>query len=140
VRKGNAIRVASVNYQGGYSLRIRWVNGKAMSVDLQKLVSRFAGMRPLRHKSVFARAGKGEGGHSVVWPGQIDLGADRLWEMTLHQNGRRKGRELQGFRAHRQTPPNPTRSLKSARSRTRTGTAFRAEGFSYSLQLSLLSR
>jgi hypothetical protein len=59
-----------------------------MSVDLQELVSRFAGLTPLRHKSVFARAGKGEGGHSVVWPGQIDLGADRLWEMTLHQNGR----------------------------------------------------
>jgi hypothetical protein len=22
-----------------------------------------------------------------VWPGGIDMGADRLWEMTLEQNG-----------------------------------------------------
>jgi hypothetical protein len=45
-------------------------------------------MRPLRDQAVFERAAKGEGGHSVVWPGTIDMGADRLWEMSLEQNGR----------------------------------------------------
>ncbi len=44
--------------------------------------------RPLRNKAVFAQASKGEGGHSVVWPGDIDIGAERIWEMTLGQNGR----------------------------------------------------
>jgi hypothetical protein len=66
-----------------YGLRICWVSGKSMSVDLQEPVSQLKGMRPLKDKSVFAQAGKGEGGHSVVWPGEIDLGADRLWEVTL---------------------------------------------------------
>ena len=79
------IRVGSLNYQGGYTLRIRWVDGGAMSVDLQDPVSRFPGMKPLRHKPVFAQARKGERGHSVVWPGEIDMGADRLWEITLEQ-------------------------------------------------------
>jgi Protein of unknown function (DUF2442) len=83
-----AVRISSVKYADEYSLRLRWVNGKTMSVDLQEPVNRLKGMRPLRNKAVFARASKGEGGHSVVWPGDIDMGADRLWEMTLEQNGR----------------------------------------------------
>jgi hypothetical protein len=41
----------------------------------------------LRDETAFARAAKGEGGHSIVWPGEIDMGADRLWEMSLEQNG-----------------------------------------------------
>jgi hypothetical protein len=83
-----AIRIASVKYEREYRLRIRWVNGKTMSVDLQEPVSRLKGLRPLRDEVVFAQAAKGEGGHSVGWPGAIDMGADRLWEMTLEQNGR----------------------------------------------------
>jgi hypothetical protein len=83
-----AVRISSVKYADEYSLRLRWVNGKTMSVDLQEPVNRLKGMRPLRNKAVFAQASKGEGGHSVVWPGDIDMGADRLWEMTLEQNGR----------------------------------------------------
>jgi hypothetical protein len=83
-----AVRISSVKYADEYSLRLRWVNGKTMSVDLQEPVNRLKGMRPLRNKAVFAQANKGEGGHSIVWPGDIDMGADRLWEMTLEQNGR----------------------------------------------------
>ena len=81
-----AIRISSVKYEREYGLRICWVNGKTMSVDLQEPVSRLKGMKPLRDKAVFAHAGKGEGGHSVVWPGEIDVGADGLWEMALEQN------------------------------------------------------
>ena len=83
-----AVRISSVKYADEYSLRLRWVNGKTMSVDLQEPVNRLKGMRPLRNKAVFAQANKGEGGHSIVWPRDIDMGADRLWEMTLEQNGR----------------------------------------------------
>jgi hypothetical protein len=88
VSETKAVRVASVKYEGDYSLRIRWVNGRAMSVNLQDPVSRLKGMRALRDKAVFAQADKGEGGHSIIWPGEIDMGADRLWEMSLEQNGR----------------------------------------------------
>jgi hypothetical protein len=82
-----AIRIAGVKYTSEYVLRLRWVNGKTMAVDLREPVHRLKGMRPLRDQAVFARATKGEGGHSVVWPGEIDMGADRLWEMALEQNG-----------------------------------------------------
>ncbi len=60
-----AIRVAHVKYAGEYTLRLRWVNGKTTSVDLREPVHRLKGLRPLRDQEVFARATKGEGGHSV---------------------------------------------------------------------------
>jgi hypothetical protein len=82
-----AIRIASVKHGGHYKLRLRWVSGKTMVVDLSEPVRRLKGLRSLRNESVFARAAKGQGGHSVVWPGEIDVGAARLWEMSLEQNG-----------------------------------------------------
>ena len=82
-----AIRIASVKHAGEHKLRLRWVSGKTMTVDLSEPVHRLKGLRPLRDESVFARAAKGEGGHSIVWPDEIDMGADRLWEMSLEQNG-----------------------------------------------------
>lgn len=45
------------------------------------------GLRPLRDTAAFALASVGEGGHSVVWPGDIDLGAARLFETALEQKG-----------------------------------------------------
>ena len=82
-----AMRIAGVKHAGEYKLRLRWVSGKTMVVDLREPVHRLKGLRPLRDQSVFAHAIKGEGGHSVVWPGEIDMGAARLWEMSLEQNG-----------------------------------------------------
>jgi hypothetical protein len=77
-----AIRIASIRYEGDYRLYICWVSGKTNSVDLREPVFRLKGMRPLRDKAIFAQAAKGAGGHSVVWPGEIDVGAGRLWEVT----------------------------------------------------------
>jgi Protein of unknown function (DUF2442) len=82
-----SIRIASVKHVGEHKFRLRWVSGKTTTVDLSEPVHRLKGMRPLRDESAFARAAKGEGGHSIVWPGEIDMGADRLWEMSLEQNG-----------------------------------------------------
>jgi hypothetical protein len=93
-----ANRIARVIQAGEYKLRLRWVSGKTMVVDLSQPVHRLKGMRPLRDQAVFARAAKGEGGHSIVWPGEIDMGADRLWEMSLEQNGPRNAVEFHQWR------------------------------------------
>ncbi len=82
-----AIRIGSVRCAGDFILRLRWVDGSVMAVDLSEPVRRLKGLRPLRNKAVFAQAAKGEGGHSVVWPGDLDMGADRLWELALEQSG-----------------------------------------------------
>lgn len=87
VRGAEAIRSAGVKHTGEYNLRLCWANGKTMVVDLSDLVRRLKGLRTLRDQAVFTRAAKGEGGHSVVWPGKIATGTDRLWEISLEQNG-----------------------------------------------------
>lgn len=82
-----ALRVISVKHAGEYKLRLRWANGKTMVVDLREPVHRLKGLQPLRDQAVFARAARGEGGHSVRWSDEIDMGAHRLWELSLEQNG-----------------------------------------------------
>ena len=54
-----AVRIASVKYASDYTLRIRWVNGKTMPVDLHEPIFRIKGMSPLRNKGAFAEANKG---------------------------------------------------------------------------------
>lgn len=83
-----AARIAAVHSFGDYSLCIRWVSGVTYTVDLKKPVFGLKGLRPLRDVKAFARVEMGEGGHSVCWAGDLDMGADRLWELSLEQNGR----------------------------------------------------
>jgi hypothetical protein len=89
-----AIRVLSVKHPGAYALHMRWSNGKEFTVDLHELVFRLKGLRSLRDANVFARAGVGEGGYSIEWPGDRDVGSDRLWEIALEQNGRTDAAEF----------------------------------------------
>ena len=77
-----AIRISSVEYLGEFKLRLRLVNGTVISADLREPVYRLKGLKSLRDESVVATARKGEGGHSVVWAGDLDMGADRLWELA----------------------------------------------------------
>ena len=81
-------RVASVKPAGEYSLRIQWVSGKELPVDLRDIVHRLKSLRALRNPAVFARAVVGEAGQSVAWPGDLDIGAIRLLELGLEQVGR----------------------------------------------------
>lgn len=86
--KRSLIRIASVNAIGECALRIRWVNGEDLSVDLRDVVRRLKGLRALRDPTVFARVTVGEGGQSVAWPGDLEIGAGRLLELGLEQGGR----------------------------------------------------
>jgi uncharacterized protein YbdZ (MbtH family) len=88
VNETKAIRIAGVKAIGAYTLRLRWVNGSVTPVNLHETVHRLKGQRPLRFEAAFACAAKGDGGHSVRWPGDLDMGADRLWELALEQQGR----------------------------------------------------
>lgn len=56
------------------------------------------GLRPLRDPVFFKRVRVGEGGHSVAWPGELDIGADRLWELSLEQSGRNDAAEFLRWR------------------------------------------
>jgi hypothetical protein len=82
------IRVEHVASVGDFTLRVDFVHGKSLPVNLRETVHRLKGLRPLRDANLFAQASIGEGGHSVTWPGGVDIGADRLFELALEQSGR----------------------------------------------------
>lgn len=82
------VRVTGVKSVRDYVLTISFMKGRTFKVDLRDFVQRLKGLRPLRDPAAFARAEVGEGGFSIVWPGDLDVGADRLYEMALEQNGR----------------------------------------------------
>jgi len=86
--ESNAVRITGVKALGEYRLSLHFLKGKTYIVDLRELVHRLKGLRPLRDTALFARVEAGAGGHSIAWPGDIDVGADRLFEIALEQNGR----------------------------------------------------
>jgi len=88
INEGKVHRITSVKSAGDRAVRLRFDNGKTYTVDLRVLVRHSRGLKALRGASLFARVALGEGGHSIAWPGDLDLGADTLWELALEQNGR----------------------------------------------------
>jgi hypothetical protein len=86
--KASGVRIVGVKPTTEFALLLRWSSGKELRVDLQEPVFRLKGLAPLRDRALLVRAQPGDGGHSLVWPVDLDMGADRLWEMSLEQNGR----------------------------------------------------
>jgi len=88
MNESKPVRIASVKSVRDYTLKVAFLNGRTFTLDLREFVHRLKGLRPLRDPGVFALADVGEGGFSLVWPGELDVGADRLYEIALEQNGR----------------------------------------------------
>lgn len=95
ISEGNSARITRVKAEPGYRLQLRFANGKSFLVNLTDDVQHFKPYRPLRNQRLFARATLGEDGYSIVWPtGELDMGADTLWQYALEQNGRRDAAEF----------------------------------------------
>lgn len=89
IDEGKLPRLASVKAAGAQSVALRFLDSeKAFTVDLRSIVSRYKRLRALQDPKLFARVALGEGGHSIEWSGELDLGADTLWELALEQSGR----------------------------------------------------
>ncbi len=71
-----------------YHVHLTWHNGTFGEVDLTEPIYRLRGLRNLRDPGVFAQAQVAEYGRALEWPGNIDIGADRLWDYTLSAIGR----------------------------------------------------
>lgn len=80
-------RIEAVEVVGPTQLRIAWTTGERLEVDLAEPIHRLKALAPLRDPAVFARVQVGEWGHSLVWDGEIDLDADRLYERCKEQAG-----------------------------------------------------
>lgn len=79
--------VRSVQAQAPVTLVIEWSTGETLPVDVSRLLARFKLYAPLKSAATFRRAKADAWGHAVVWPGEIDMGADDLYEMARTQAG-----------------------------------------------------
>jgi len=88
--------IKSVKPVSGTMIRIRWIGGRTVDVDLRDLVKKpaFESLRGNRFQKVLV----GEWGHSVEWPGGIELGADELWRRALKAEGRNDALEFLDWR------------------------------------------
>lgn len=82
-------RIEDVHAGDGLSVIVIWKNEPGERViDLADVVNTIKGLRPIRERAAFRKVHVGEGGHSIAWPGELDIGADRLWELDQEQNGK----------------------------------------------------
>jgi len=85
MRKPPLIR--SVRTKAPAILQIAWSTGETLAVDVSRLVKRFKLYAPLKNAALFAKAKADPWGHAVNWPGDIDMGADQLYELSREQAG-----------------------------------------------------
>lgn len=83
-----AYRIAAVAAMPDSRLRVEYVGGNLIEVDLAPLIARSRAMRHLAEPARFAAVRVGDYGWSVTWDDDAELGSDRLMEMALEQQGR----------------------------------------------------
>ena len=79
--------IVAVEIAGPLVLGLSWSGGSHALIDLRHTAS-VEPYRALNDPSVFEAVEIGDWGHSLVWPGDIELGADTLWLDTLEASGR----------------------------------------------------
>jgi hypothetical protein len=79
--------IRSVKARPPAVLEIAWSTGEMLSVDVARLIKRFKLYAPLKNAALFAKAKADPWGHAVNWPGEIDMGADQLYELGREQAG-----------------------------------------------------
>ena len=66
--------IRSVKAKAPATLEITWSTGERLSADVSRLIKRFKLYALLRNAALFGRAKADPWGHSVNWPGEIDMG------------------------------------------------------------------
>lgn len=74
--------IANVAVTGPARLQLTWSDGTVAKLDLNAHIPTV-----LRDPKIFARVEVGDWGHSVIWPNDIEIGADTLWLETLSATG-----------------------------------------------------
>ena len=69
------------------TLVIAWSTRETLPVDVSRLIKRFKLYAPLRDPARFMKAKADAWGHAVLWPGEVDMGADQLYQLAREQAG-----------------------------------------------------
>jgi hypothetical protein len=89
--------IRSVRPAGAYRLVLSWDHAEDATVDLTQTV-RTAAFKTLADPDVFQKVELGDWGHSVAWPGDVEIGADSLWLDSLTAWGREDTRAFLEWR------------------------------------------
>ena len=68
-------------------IELVWSTGETLNVNLSGLPRRNAAFAKLADPAFFAKMDRDEWGHGIGWPDGLDLGADRLYELSREQAG-----------------------------------------------------
>lgn len=80
--------IRSVAALGGKGLRVEWSDGSVAELSVPQV----------RDPAGVAAVAVGDWGHSLVWPGGFEIGADSLWLDTLDAMGRGDARQFLEWR------------------------------------------
>lgn len=74
--------ISAVEATAAGRLALLWSSGQRVDLDLSSWLDDKA-FAPLRNFDTFKAVKAGDWGHSLSWPGEIEIGADSLWIETL---------------------------------------------------------
>jgi len=79
--------ITAVKVTGALHLLITWNTGESLDCDLAATISQNAALASFAEPAVFSQVAVEEWGHGLDWPGGLDLGADRLYQLCREQAG-----------------------------------------------------
>lgn len=83
----NSPNIQSARVMGAGVIELVWSTGETLNVSLADLPKRNTAFDQLPDQIFFAKMERDAWGHGIGWPGGLDLGADRLYELSREQAG-----------------------------------------------------
>lgn len=79
--------ITAVNVTGTMKLVLTWATGEILDCNLAEIIQSYTAFAPLKDPAVFSQVAVEEWGHGLDWPGGLDMGADRLYQLCRDQAG-----------------------------------------------------
>lgn len=83
----NPPAILAVRIVAPLMLELDWSTKETLRLNLAPLVRKLAAFAPLKTPAVFAKVRVDDWGHALEWPKGLDMGADRLYELSREQAG-----------------------------------------------------
>lgn len=83
----NPPAILAVRVVDALTLELDWSTKETLRINLAPLVRKFKAFVPLKTPAIFAKVQVDDWGHALEWPQGLDMGADRLYELSREQAG-----------------------------------------------------
>lgn len=83
----NPPAILAVRVVDALTLELDWSTKETLRINLAPLVRKFKSFVSLKTPAIFAKVQVDDWGHALEWPKGLDMGADRLYELSREQAG-----------------------------------------------------